>query len=125
MDENSTKLWVFRKKDGILFLGLILLGLIFSLTLIFNSKSGDRVNVRVDGRILESFSLDIDREYLIKGYDGGENMLVIKDGEAYISHADCPDGLCIKMGHISRRGQSIICLPHRISVEIDKIPFNF
>ena len=50
--------------------------------------------------------------------DGGTNELVIEDGEARLTEADCPDSLCVNMGRISRSGQSIICLPHQVVVRI-------
>ncbi len=32
--------------------------------------------------------------------------------------ADCPDKLCVKQGKISKSGESIICLPHKVVVKI-------
>ncbi|WP_440248169.1 NusG domain II-containing protein [Catenibacterium faecis] len=32
--------------------------------------------------------------------------------------ATCPDHLCIKQGTINKKGQSIICLPHKLIVEV-------
>ena len=32
--------------------------------------------------------------------------------------ADCPDKICINMGTIRKKGQTIICLPHKLVVEI-------
>ena len=49
---------------------------------------------------------------------GGTNLLVIADGSASVTEADCPDALCVGMGKISRTGQSIVCLPHQVVVEV-------
>jgi len=46
------------------------------------------------------------------------SAVFIEGGEAYLKEADCPDGLCVGMGKISRSGQSIICLPHKVVVDI-------
>ena len=46
------------------------------------------------------------------------NVLVIKDGNVCISNADCPDGLCVKQGTISKANESIICLPNKLVVRI-------
>ena len=35
-----------------------------------------------------------------------------------MSEADCPDKLCKNMGTIDKKGESIICLPHQVVVEI-------
>ena len=76
------------------------------------------VVVSVDGAEVASFPLDENRIYEIAGYDEGHNTLIIQDGEAYMSEASCPDHLCMGMGKISHAGQSIICLPNRVIVEI-------
>ena len=45
--------------------------------------------------------------------------MVIENGEAYMKYADCPDGVCKSTGRIKYNGQSIICLPNRVSVMIE------
>lgn len=32
--------------------------------------------------------------------------------------ATCPDKLCIKQGHIEKKGATIVCLPHHLVIEI-------
>ena len=49
---------------------------------------------------------------------GGVNKVVINDGKVSMTEADCPDELCVKTGKISRVGETIVCLPHRVVVEI-------
>ena len=55
---------------------------------------------------------------IIDGYQGGFNHLVIKDGEAVLTEADCPDRRCTRMGPISEPGEWMVCLPHRVTVTI-------
>ena len=81
--------------------------------------SGDRVTVSVDGAVFGSYPLDEDREILIEGADGGINKLVIKNGRADITEADCPDKLCVRQAAISRAGETIVCLPHRVVVTVN------
>lgn len=47
-----------------------------------------------------------------------ENILIIENNEIYMHQATCPDHTCIKQGHISATGASIICLPHQLIVEV-------
>ena len=35
-----------------------------------------------------------------------------------MEEADCPDGYCKEQGHISKNKQTIVCLPHKLVVEI-------
>ena len=92
-------------------------GLLLILFLLLATGSGKYAEIRIDGEVTDRLSLlqdtvkSIDNEY-------GKNTIVIENGEAYIKDADCPDGLCMNMGRISRTGQSVICLPHKLVVEI-------
>ncbi|MBR4668478.1 MAG: NusG domain II-containing protein [Butyrivibrio sp.] len=106
-------------KNDLVLIGAFLAGFIAICGMLFVSKkSGMQVVVSVDSVKTASFSLSEDIEYEIKGYDGGTNLLIIKDGEAYLIDSSCPDHLCEHMGKISKVGQSIICLPNRVVVEV-------
>ena len=73
--------------------------------------------VTVDGEVLGEYSLDEDTEIRI-GDNEKYNLLLIKDGVAQISEASCPDKLCVNQGKISFDGQSLICLPNKVVVEV-------
>ena len=47
-----------------------------------------------------------------------ENILKIENHKIRMISATCPDHLCIKQGTINKKGQSIICLPHKLIVEV-------
>lgn len=48
----------------------------------------------------------------------GSNTIVVEDGAVRISAADCPQGDCTRQRAISRPGEQIICLPHKLWIEI-------
>lgn len=81
-------------------------------------QKGGKVEVLVDGKVEHTFSLEKDMEYTIKTDDGDYNVLVINDNEVWISKADCPDQLCVHQHKISKVGESIICLPHKLVIRI-------
>lgn len=58
-------------------------------------------------------------DHPVKLPDGQSNILTI-DGEAVtMREANCPDKYCIKVyGTIKAHGEQIICLPHKLVVEI-------
>ena len=62
-----------------------------------------------------------DVEVEIRTGKNGEqrNRLVIKDGEAFVETATCPDGICAAHKPISHEGESIICLPHRLEIRVE------
>lgn len=48
----------------------------------------------------------------------GTNTVVVQDGAAHISAADCPGLDCTRQQPISQPGQQLICMPHRLWVEV-------
>ncbi len=80
----------------------------------FTSENGNYVEISVNGNVVNKLPLSKNATFKINGYDGGQNTIIIQDGFCYVNEADCPDKLCIKQGKISKSGESIICLPHRV-----------
>ena len=81
-------------------------------------KDGITAVVKVDGNIVYMLPLDKNACVTVEGYQGGSNTVVIENGTVYMKDADCPDKLCEKTGKISKNGETIVCLPHRVVVEI-------
>ena len=81
-------------------------------------KDGITAVVKVDGNIVYMLPLDKNASVTVEGYQGGSNTVVIENGTVYMKDADCPDKLCEKTGKISKNGETIVCLPHRVVVEI-------
>ena len=50
--------------------------------------------------------------------EGHRNLLHIKDGKAYIDEANCPDKVCIDRGEVCYEGETIVCLPHKLTVTV-------
>lgn len=101
--------------DIVLICILLVLALSVFLIVELTRREGAYVVVSVDGGEVCRYSLSEDGEFLL---NGGTNTLVISGGEAYISEADCPDGLCVSQGRISRTGQTVVCLPNRVMLRI-------
>ena len=73
-----------------------------------------------DGVLLEEIDLSqVDEPYsLTLEDDSGRNVLSVERGRVCVSEADCPDQVCVKQGWISGGAVPIICLPHRLTIEI-------
>ncbi len=80
--------------------------------------SGMSVRVSQDGSVIQEYSLDRPLETVIDDGRGGLNTLHISDGEAWVTDANCPDGICEKTGRISRPGEVIVCMPHRLIISV-------
>ena len=48
----------------------------------------------------------------------GYNKVVVQDQTIGIVEADCPDKICIQEGFISKPGETTVCLPHKVMIEI-------
>ncbi|MGF7001674.1 hypothetical protein M2149_000044 [Lachnospiraceae bacterium PFB1-21] len=105
-----------NRYDVILILVIVLVaGGIFAGT-VFAAKAGGQVRIQVEGKETGTYSLKTDQEVQILG---GENTLRIKDGQAKMITATCPDHLCVNHKPISKNGESIICLPHKVVVTVE------
>lgn len=108
---------MFKKKADIILIAVLLaLALVSYLVYVIPTSSADKVVVRVDGNITNTYSLDQDGTYSL---NNGSNILVIEDGKAYLKQANCPDKLCVKQGKISKVNQCITCLPNKLTVTIE------
>lgn len=107
-----------KKRDIVLCSLLLAFGLLALLWLMLGRETGQRVQIRVDGEVVKTMDLTQAAEYDIPLPEGMENRVVIRDGKAWMETANCPDGLCQKMGRVSAAGESIICLPHHVVVEV-------
>ena len=102
-------------RDLTLILVIVLVGLsVFVLSGLLGER-GEWVVVSIDGEEVAKYSLDVNGKYTL---NGGTNLLVVSDGVAYVSEADCPDKVCVRTGKISRSGERIICLPNRLEVKV-------
>lgn len=105
------------KNDVRLIVTLLLLLAAATLALLLFRTEGDSVAVTVDGKLWGEFSLLEDRVVEIKNGDD-YNHLIIRDGKAYVEYASCPDGICAAHRPVSFGGESIICLPNKVVIEV-------
>lgn len=111
---------VKKKKRDIIFIGVILVMALIAFFVVdkFIKKDGNKVVIKVDGEIVKIVNLTDTNNIIVNGYDGGTNTVVIENGTVYMTEADCPDKICVNTGKISKIGETIVCLPHRVVVEI-------
>lgn len=73
-----------------------------------------------DGVLLEEIDLsqvDEPRSFTLE--DGsGSNTVTVEQGRIRISQADCPDQICVDQGWISDSTVPIVCLPHKLIIQI-------
>ena len=110
---------IFSKADLILFIILTLTGIAATVWIYFpKNRAATHLEVRQNGSIIMTLPLDTDTEQTISGKNGGTNTFQISGQTATMLEADCGDHTCISTGKISHAGESIVCLPHRLVLQI-------
>ena len=72
----------------------------------------------VDGKEVLRRPLAMENTYEIKQEDGSVNIIAVKDGAVFMQEANCRDGLCIRQGKMRNGAKTIVCLPHKLVVQL-------
>ena len=115
--EKTGSLHSLRRADLVLIAALLLTALALFCWGRTTRKTGNEVVVAIDGQETARYPLSQDREVEI-GSAGGVNLLVIRDGLASVTEADCPDKICVRERPIRYAGEAIICLPHKLVITV-------
>ena len=116
MDRKSTApKKLITKRDLIIILIPALLAACFYF--LHRKEPGTRVLLYSDNELIRELSLSHDTAYTVSN-ELGSNTVVIEDHQVYVRDADCPDRRCEKQGPISKPGDMIICLPHKLIIEV-------
>ena len=83
----------------------------------FFSSDGSKVVITIDREVYGTYPLSVDNVIEIKT-DSGYNKVVIAGGTADVTEADCPDKICADHAPIRYDHETIVCLPHKLVVEI-------
>ena len=114
---SKEKLLGMTRGDILLGVSLLLLGIIFFVWVLFwGQADANKVEVKVNGKIVGVYSLSEEQEIKLK--DLGKNTFVIRGNQVEMTKADCPDQYCVKHHPISKNGESIICLPNKVVITI-------
>lgn len=113
------KKYPFTRADRLLIAILCLLGSLLTIWVYRpHSSNSTYLEVRQNGVVLYSLPLDKNIKKTISDSNGNTNHFQIQDGIVTMTDANCTDHTCMKTKGISEISQSIICLPHRLSLTI-------
>ncbi|MDO4522451.1 MAG: NusG domain II-containing protein [Eubacteriales bacterium] len=116
---------VMKKRTLVFALLLLLLSAVsYAAVTIYQNQTTEKgiAVVIAEGVEIGRYPLNRDREEMLKYENGGYNILTIQHGEAQITEASCPDKICVYHRPISKNGQSIVCLPNELIIEIQNAP---
>ena len=108
-------------RRDLLLAGVLLLAAVAVFMTVRNRQIGDTgigpvAVVSLNGQEAGRYPLSQDGVFQL---NGGSNTLVVSNGEAWVSEANCPDKVCMGMGKISRNGEFIACLPNRLIINVE------
>ncbi|MCD1146906.1 NusG domain II-containing protein [Peptoniphilus sp. KCTC 25270] len=112
-----------KKKDLIVIaiVLLVALGVGIPFMMPTKSKAADKyISIQVNGKETQHINWDknsFGKKIKIEGVGGTNYVKITEEGVSMIE-ADCPDQICINMAPIKDTGEMIVCLPHRVIVEI-------
>ena len=79
----------------------------------FSKKDSHSILITVNGKPYGTYLLTEDQTISIKD----TNICEIKNGEAKMISATCPDHLCMKQNPVTNQGGMIVCLPNKVVIE--------
>ena len=83
----------------------------------FHDTSGEELKIIAKGKLFGTYSLYEDQSIdIVNG--SHQNHVVIKDGSVRMSSANCSGQDCVHQHSISKSGETIVCLPNRVVLEI-------
>lgn len=130
---------LFTKADAVLLVVLLVLGLGSPLLLQKKPSENAKVMIYCEGELMESWDLDQDTAFgfiaaknenekntilnltfLSSIHEPSEfdNYIVVENGTVEVTYANCHGKDCVRTGKISREGQVIACLPHKLLITI-------
>ena len=106
-----------KKTDLILALAAIIAAAGIWLFYSAGADHGLTAVVTVDGEVRAELSLDKDETATIET-EWGYNIVHTENGQAFVTEADCRDQICVDHKKVDKVGETIVCLPHKMVVEV-------
>ena len=112
---NGQKTTKKYRLDVIVISAILIFSLLLVLAVYLTRKEGSVAVVEINGEASGQYPLTVDGVFPL---NGGTNILVIENGVAYLNYSSCPDHICERTGKIHYVGETIVCLPNRLTVTI-------
>ena len=106
------------KNDILLILALLALAGAAYGALRLTKRPGGEAVVTVDSAAVAVLPLTRDAVLTVGEGQGFRNVVEVSGGRVRVADADCPDKLCVRQGWVSREGESVVCLPHKLVVTV-------
>jgi len=81
---------------------------------LFYGTNGETVVIKQNNSVVATVPISQDKEIAL-----GTNTVEIKDGKVRVIWADCKNQLCKNHSAVSKKGESIVCLPNKVIITIE------
>lgn len=86
----------------------------------FNNKNPEQAIISVDGKVVSRINLKENsspKQFVVEGVIG-KSTVELQNGKIRMKAAPCKNQICVHQGWIHSPGQSIVCLPGKIVIEV-------
>ena len=106
-----------KKGDILLSAFFVLIAVVMLICAFWFKQDGKKAVISIDGKVYGEYLLSEEQTIDIST-EKGKNNVVIKAGKVSVQDADCPDKYCVNHVAVDSVGETIVCLPHRVIIEI-------
>ena len=108
-----------KKRDLIIIAALLVCAAaLYLISQVSLGAEASTIVVTLDGKEVLRRPLAMEDTYEIAQEDGSLNIIAVEDGAVFMQEANCRDGLCIRQGKMRNGAKTIVCLPHKIVVQL-------
>lgn len=123
MIRMDDKMKIIKKWDIVIILLLIVVSFVPYMIFMYSQRNNTGevyAIISVNGKEERRIRLDNHtgvEEYTIKTSEGF-NTIKLEGNNIGVVDADCPDKVCILPGLVNKVGERVVCLPHKVVIEI-------
>lgn len=110
---NERKL--LRPLDAVIII-IVLIAAALSAFILSASEEGAYAVITCNGETVDSISLTSDGDYTYAALPG--MVFTVSEGSVAVTESGCAGRICVRSGKISRKGETLICVPNRAAVSI-------
>lgn len=104
---------------------ICLLG-ISALLYFYNDKGkGSYVQIDYNGYRYEEVEFSSFGEDEVRTYYVNETKIIVDKNGAYFAQSPCKGQVCVNSGKINKSGQTVVCLPQKVSIRVEESENEF
>ena len=83
-----------------------------------SQQSSESMTALIYQRDRLSQEIDLEKDRIIT-FSNQEMRIEVKEGRIRVVKSDCPQEICVNIGWIRYSGQTIVCVPNKVLIEIE------